>query len=371
MALGLTACVPGFGRRPASSGALERLPVLLVLDGDPQPPSDAARIADALSRRIDRPVVLAPESTVDADVLAARLRTRYGRTPAGSWANDRCAPGQAAVQALAHDTNAHYRLVLRRRSATRPPTLDERDDVSVVRRTAARVLGGIGLADADETHEERLDGELIATTFGRHVRTRRLAIRDHARTVAPIGRAGLDVPAAVARAIEPLRTPPYPLWDGLARHLLARGCSLAALAVYDARLQHRRESRDVLRAALGPARDPAAVPTGTATATPAGAVPPSADDPAARISCKALCEMHMVELCNNDRELWSRHRVPWETTPCGQMRLEPFLRECYQRQWLTGTFQEACIMPCEHASDGRARLLHLLQGEGCTRVPSS
>jgi hypothetical protein len=81
-----------------------------------------------------------------------------------------------------------------------------------------------------------------------------------------------------------------------------------------------------------------------------------------------MCEIHMVELCNNDRDLWSRNQQLWQSTPCGQRRSEEFLRDCYQRQWLSGTFDEACMAPCERSGDGRARLLHMLQSGGCTRV---
>lgn len=307
---------------PGDDEAVERLPVLLVLDGDPLSKRDATRVADALSHQIRRPIRVTRETGVDRDALTRELRARHGRVPTGPWTSDRCALGEVAAHALAHDAHAHYRVVLRIR-------------------------------------ERRVDGELIATTFGREPGSRRLPIRAEGRS--------LDVAKVVAGAVAALESPAYPHWDALARQLLARGCPLAALAVYDARLRHRPASRDVLRAALRSGHAPAA-PVAAAP-QPAPATP--ATERQARVSCKALCELHMVELCNNDRELWSQHRAAWETTPCGQMRLEPFLRECYQRQWLTGTFEDACVAPCERTDDGRARLLHLLRGEGCVRTPSS
>jgi hypothetical protein len=319
MALSASGCaVLGLGPRPHGEGALERLPVLLVLEGDQLSPVDAARVGRALARQIHRPVRITHETGIDLDALGARLRARYGRVPS---AHDRCGLGAIAAQTLAHDAHAHYRLVLH-----------ERDG--------------------------RLDGELVATTFAREPRRRRLAIRSEG----PSPR----IDELVAAGIRSLDAPAYPLWDGLARRLLARGCPLGALAVYDARLRDRPGSRDVLRAALADAAPPPAAVA--ATEPPADAPAP---EPTERVSCKTLCELHMVELCNNDRELWSRHRASWEATPCGRMRMEPFLRECYQRQWITGTFHDACIVPCERDGGGRARLLHLLQGEGCARMPPS
>lgn len=365
MAATLAACAPWAARRAAPGDAIGRLPVLLVLEGDASSGSDAAHLAGVLSDRIGRPVVTATASAADAEALAARLGRRYGRAPRGAWASDRCALGEAAVEALAHDATAHYRLVLRRRATTRPATRVERDDPSVNGGRTARLLGALGLADRGHVDEVRLDGELIATTFGQEAATTRLRIAAADRApVTPIGGASLDVAEVVGRAIEGLAPPPYPLWDALARRLLGRGCSLAALAVYDARLRHRPASRDVLRAALGSDDAPAPAAAPVAIATP-GATPGVEPGP----TCQALCELHMVELCNNDRELWTLHHAEWQATPCGQRRLEPFLRECYQRQWLMGTLQEACIAPCRRADDGRARLLHLLQAEGCMRVP--
>lgn len=357
----VAACVPGFGARRDAPSALEQLPVLLVLDGDRPSAAETKRIATALSHRIERPVVTADASSIDPDQLARRLAARWGRAPRGPWDAERCAVGQAAAHALAHEANAHYRIVLRRRTSTRTITAEERRDASVTERTAARLLGR-----ADQAQETRIDGEVIATTFGREPAATRVPIHAADVRLGATGDGTLDVVDVVAQAIQPLRPPAYPLWDGLARRLLARGCSLAALAVYDARLQHRADSRDVLRAALGPdpTRAAPAVVAAPAPTTPPDEAPVA---PAPTVSCTALCEAHMVELCNNDRELWNRHRADWVPTPCGQMRLEPFLRECYQRQWLSGTLQEACVGPCERTDEGRARLLHLLRSQGCAR----
>lgn len=305
--------------------AFSRLPVLLVLDGDPLSTRGTARLASTLAAQIRHPVETTTESGVDRDALDRNLRERYGRVPSGGWASERCAIGAAAAQALAHDTFAHYRLVLRIRDG-------------------------------------RVDGEVIATTFGHRPATTRHPIRAQ-------GDSG-DVVDIFTEAVAALEPPAYPLWDGLARVLLSRGCPLGALAVYDARLRQRPDSRDVLHAALGRPRPAPArtAPAVAATAAAVSTIPAPAVQPP---SCRALCEVHMVELCNADRDLWTRHRAVWQPTPCGQRRVEGFLRECYERQWLTGTLQDACIAPCRRAPDGRARLLHLLQGEGCMRLPPS
>jgi len=308
------------GHRPEN--ALERLPVLLVLGGDPLSTRDARRVAKQLGRHLERPVVIASESSLDEKAVIARLHGDYDSPTTGSWDRERCTVGQAAAHALSYDANAHYRVVLRQRP-------------------------------------NRIDGELIATTFGTRPGTVRVPI--HATGRRP------SVATAVATAAVTLTPPPYPLWDGLARTLLARGCPLGALAVYDARLRQRPDSRDIVRAALGRPRA-AERPRVVATApTPPPTEPTPAPTP--RASCRTLCELHMVELCNNDRELWNRHRAAWTATPCGQRRDESFLRECYERQWLTGTLQDACVTPCRRADEGRARLLHLLQREGCSRLP--
>jgi hypothetical protein len=75
----------------------------------------------------------------------------------------------------------------------------------------------------------------------------------------------------------------------------------------------------------------------------------------------------MVELCNNDRTLWSQHGSRWESTRCGLRRSETFLEDCYRMQWLSGTYEQSCIRPCEESADGRTRLLAVLRRSGCLR----
>jgi hypothetical protein len=39
-------------------------------------------------------------------------------------------------------------------------------------------------------------------------------------------------------------------------------------------------------------------------------------------------------------------------------------------QWLSGTYERACVKPCEEASDGRLRLEAMLRRAGCLRTGS-
>ncbi|HJQ85785.1 MAG TPA: hypothetical protein VKA21_16980, partial [Candidatus Binatia bacterium] len=87
--------------------------------------------------------------------------------------------------------------------------------------------------------------------------------------------------------------------------------------------------------------------------------------------CEVLCDMHMVELCNNDRALWVEHRARWETTRCGTRRHEAFLESCYRQQWQSGTFRDACLVPCETSSEGRTRLEGILRRAGCLQPDAS
>ena len=79
----------------------------------------------------------------------------------------------------------------------------------------------------------------------------------------------------------------------------------------------------------------------------------------------------MVEICNQDKVLWDANRKRWEPTPCGSMRDDAFLQDCYRQQWLSGAFHESCVEPCEQAPEGRDRLLGILQTSGCLRPRSS
>lgn len=239
----------------------------------------------------------------------------------------------------------------------------------------------------------------------------------------------MDVGAAVSEALRELPAIQRPEWDGFARRLVSAGCPLLAVAVYESALKPATLPRDFRKAALAamtrslgrrgakqmteqvstkfrtalqagdldaaatilaeyqasPARQPetakklaealdaarrktlARADGAEQGAPPAVTETPAPTEPPAppSYSCPTLCELHMVELCNRDTVLWNSHRKKWEPTPCGTKRDEPFLKDCYEQQWLTGAFHNSCVVPCESTSEGRERLLHLLQGAGC------
>ncbi|HWP66223.1 MAG TPA: hypothetical protein VNO26_09945 [Candidatus Limnocylindria bacterium] len=364
LAAGSCATGPSSVLPERSPGA--RLPVLLVADGTALDARTVDDVATALSAAIGRPVVVAREPALDEAAERARLAERYGKLPQRGWEEERCALGRAAAHALRYDADAYYRLHLDRRDSTRDATAEERAAVSGARRAAAAALRGLKIGADKPVQTAELSGELSLLSFGLSPATKTVPVRASVQAVDALGRLRVDTAGEVARAAERLPRPAFPHWGQLARRQLAAGCRLTALAVYDGRLRGRPDSRGIADQALG--RQPKRKsPPPVVAATPPSPAEPS-DLPAPGPSCRVLCEIHMVELCNNDRDLWARHQALWQSTPCGQRRSEPFLRDCYQRQWLTGTFDEACMAPCEQAADGRARLLHMLQGSGCTRL---
>jgi hypothetical protein len=142
----------------------------------------------------------------------------------------------------------------------------------------------------------------------------------------------------------------------------------------------KRRVRTAATAALAPPaakpeqQAPGAVPEAIAAASvdPAPVADPDAASPGtdrsdAATVCTNLCSLQMVELCNNDRSLWSQHGSRWEDTRCGVRREEPFLTDCYRMQWLSGTYERACVQPCEDSPESRLRLVTMLRRSGCIR----
>ena len=58
----------------------------------------------------------------------------------------------------------------------------------------------------------------------------------------------------------------------------------------------------------------------------------------------------------------------FETTRCGTRRSEAFLEDCYRMQWLSGSYEQSCIQPCENSPEGRTRLVSMLRRSGCLRT---
>ena len=150
---------------------------------------------------------------------------------------------------------------------------------------------------------------------------------------------------------------------------------MLGLAVAETRLTDRDARRHIRATALARPRARSSTPPSEARAHPAepDAAEPETQEtqeaprPDERYSCRTLCRMHMVELCNRDKALWDAHGQKWDTTSCGTMRPEGFLQDCYRRQWLSGAFHDACLSPCEGRAEGRERLLRILQEAGCLR----
>lgn len=367
LALGLPLAGCGrSGRTPAADPAASRNPVGLVLTGDA--PRYQAAIVRALEEIVQRPIV----ELSDAPASAERPAARGGRSaPSRTNRPSRCAAAEATVAAAEHGVEAVYHVDLHYETADRPTTPEERK---------SGLRGTLGLAPKT-VREAVLRGRVTMTTFDRPGRTRTADI-----DVTQAGR--VDVEDEVTVAISTLPFPPAPRWDEVAKGLLADGCTRAALQIVDARLAKdprgaaiRRSARTspdrrTAKATKVPLEEAAATETETETAAPEPPAPeieattrreePKRNEP----SCATLCTMHMVELCNNDRSLWSQNDARFEATACGVRRRETFLADCYRRQWLTGTYHDACVRPCETSADGRNSLLHVLQSAGCIRAES-
>jgi hypothetical protein len=243
----------------------------------------------------------------------------------------------------------------------------------------AKLLGMVGLAQRDVAREETVSGEILLWTFARRKEPERASIRTTVvrREPTPFAHP-VDPAAAVEEALGKLPSPPPPAWEAVARRLVAGGCPVLGVAVAETRLTDRDARRHIRATALARPRARGSAPPSEARARPAetDAVEPETQDgqetqeappPDERYSCRALCRMHMVELCNRDKALWDAHGEKWDTTSCGTMRSEGFLQDCYRRQWLSGAFHDACVNPCEGAAEGRERLLRILQEAGCLR----
>jgi hypothetical protein len=262
------------------------------------------------------------------------------------------------------------------------------------------LLASVGVRPVQTLRAPAL-GTIEMHSFNERIKVRQARVR---------GAAGELLGDVVTRALTALPEPPGPQWAAEGRRLAAAGCPLLALAVYEQRLALRPDGAAVRQAALRSLTPTARRPPTRETASAAMDEFRSAlreddleradavlaryeSDPhrrsttlahmrstlaarrgplpePAQASCTSLCEMHMVEVCNNDRELWHEHQRTWESTPCGKKRPEEFLQACYLHQWLSGTFQGACVAPCDDGPGGRAKLRHILQQSGCRVDPS-
>jgi hypothetical protein len=341
------------------------VPVGLVAEGPAFRAEGATEaVRHAIEQVIGRPVVLltAPSRTAEEDLqhLAARSAAERG---AIAESRDRpCGAGGAIAAGIAAGVAGVYRVSLDHVVATRERADDEQPAA------IASALGAVGLAEPEKTREETLTGSVRWIPFGA---ARATAVMDVSRTlthVAPTAfSATLDPAAATTDAVRGLPTPGEADWMAFGSSLAAGGCPLIALWVAETRLVPGLEAsrlRGVALAALGgTSRRPAA------RRIPEGA-PPTVTEVESGYSCRDLCGLHMVELCNSDRFLWDANQTRWEATPCGTKRSEPFLQTCYAQQWQSGTFFNACVLPCEGTVEGRQRLIRVLESSGCLTRPS-
>jgi len=353
--------------------------VALIVEGSAFP-SDQARAA--LARRLEavarRPVVLlpTPPSPADPGVVAA-VKAAVAADPSlarRDWRTEPCARESALLAALGHPVDVVYRVAVGVGERERPLTPAEAAKPAI----GTAILGLVGLAKRGTAREETVSGEVDLWTFVRRKEAERVQVE---RTVARLEptpfTTRLDPLDVVAGALETLPSPPPPAWEAVARRLIASRCPVLALAVAETRIGDRGVRRHLRATVVGRPRarnERASASREEPKPSPApGAETPTADQqpapppPDERYSCRSLCRMHMIELCNRDKALWDAHGRRWDMTPCGSMRDYGFLQDCYRRQWLSGAYQESCVNPCEGASEGRERLLRILQEAGCLR----
>jgi hypothetical protein len=309
-----------------------RAPVVLRVEGPALATDDARNAAaDALGRTTRRRVELADGGGDDA--LLREVAARAGVRRAVER-DRRCASQADTLLAARRGADAVYRVTL---SPAGTPSRGLFGETPVTGDAAVRVFDGSGAR-------------------------------------APVHVAGDDVAAATTAGAAGLPAPPAARWDVVANGLVKAGCPLHALAVQELRLGDAKAGRSVRQkalAALGRGVPPPKAAPVASDPEPAPEATVKAAPPEGRFSCEALCGIHMVEVCNKDRTLWTQHLVAWERTGCGTRRTEPFLVECYRRQRISGTFHDACVAPCERSATGRAALLQMLQGAGCLRAGPS
>jgi len=374
--------------RPGAWTAVAGRPVALHMDGSALTAAAAReRTARAVEATLGRPVqVVDARSTKDDGTRELFARLASDRSLARyEWREPQCASERAVVLGVTRGIEAIYHPVVGYSVRERPATDAEWDDFQGLRYGFRRIR------ERPTVREELLSGTVTryavapkdAAKQASLYRRRVMLVDDTQR---------IDVAAAVADTVRELGAVPIPEWDAVARRLLERGCPFLAWAVADTQLVPaargpvQTAAVTAMRASLGrrvarqrgngaaghkaaPAREPDdAIAAAPAPSENADDAPPPTPEPA--VSCAMLCEMHMIEICNSDKVLWSAHRARWEPTPCGTRREEPFLAQCYREQWDTGTFETSCVQPCEASDAGRTRLMAILQEAGCVAGPA-
>ena len=372
--------------RPSWPTAPAGRPVALLMEGSAFDARVRTRTVSELESELDRPirVVDALPAPADDDMKALAARVVAARSLRYDWREPQCAWDRAVLAGITRDVDAIYRAVLEYSERERLATDAEWEQLRGAR------VGFRRLVERPTVREEIVTGTVSRSALVLKDAVARASLHRRRVTLAS-DRERIDVAVAVAETVHGLGTVPAPEWEGLARRQLKQGCPFLALAIADTQLAaaarepvqsaaiaamragDRRAAHEASPARRAePAREPGkAVPsTPPVPAAPEPAEAPAGPTAAATVvSCRALCEMHMVEICNTDKVLWSAHRARWEPTPCGTRREEAFLAQCYQEQWDTGTFDTSCVQPCEASDAGRTRLTAILQEAGCVSGP--
>ena len=299
-----------------------RKPVVVVVEGSAfRTPSRQGEAVRAVEQATGQPVVLLREPAARAEAILLRVAPRFPRERTGLAAarrEQRCAADAVLLAAVEAGGVALYRIELNGES------------------------GAGSVASWSFTGDDP-----------RHVRIARR----------PAG-VRLDVGRDLAGPLRRLAFEPEPRWNDLAQRVLSSQCPGVALAIVELRGDASLASRRTRAAALASLRQLGATARarGEVRGAEASIWPATS---LTRPSCQELCELHIVQLCNEDRFLWSYHRAVWEPTACGRRRTETFLAGCYEDQRTSGTFDDACLRPCEENVDARERLESILASAGC------
>jgi hypothetical protein len=362
---------------PAPTAGPEPLGVVLVLHGSAfQAAATRDEAVRVVGEQTGRPVrTITEEPPVDRVIQSAadKLERSVSRTARAEARNAGCKKkGRAPATAVAQRAETILRVRLDAKTTSRRATDPERKELDASR--LAGMLSAVGLGD-DTLYETKLEGTVERVTFPGSPATAKQRVRWSGRRLG--GKDAAPPPTvdeAMRKALAAMPKPAAPRWEVFARSLVSGGCPVLGAAVADTFLEGaaKRRVRAAAVAALGPAPTPAA-PVDVAAVTPEVAPIEPAAEPVAppaetAYSCSSLCTMHMVELCNNDRTLWSQNGARWENTRCGVRRSESFLESCYRMQWLSGAFEQSCVQPCESGDDGKVRLLAVLRRSGCIRA---
>jgi hypothetical protein len=375
-ALALTVGCQLVSTRPAGDDASSRGGVAVLLDGSAFKDAAAREaVVTMIGERAGRPArVLPGEPTANAVLQPIAKRTARER---GSydWREPPCAKrARALLPAIAGGAELVVRVRLDVKTTARPATAADRKALADV---GGRALAAVGLGSDDTVVETRIDGSVERTTFAGSPKTTRETVHWTGKRLAAKASVDAgDVRTAAGVALERMGAAPAPHFDALAQSLVTADCPFLAYAVATTLVAEPAQRKLASAATIAMRRTTAPEkpePVASAADTmPSGPEPdePMPAETTPTYSCSTLCSLHMVELCNGDRTLWSQHGTRWEASRCGVRRPEAFLAECYRMQWLSGTYEHACVQPCEDGSGGRLRLEAMLRHAGCLRAGS-